>query len=417
MKHILSILMAALIAAGCCSCSDGKNDKKSESALDTEAEELTDDIDETAPSENANNFVEYNADDFREIRLNANFTDKKLSYDIQCIKVSDFDLGEKVPVFNRAEFAEQTYTKSPLLKDDASWRDMIDVPVKASISLIHRYNDKLYIVAQYRGDNIGSYDGSTFIYDMRAGEKYDWTAFSYDLKTGEKKEFFSYSAPDLNEHCFSILFEEDKLFYSCRKDDKTCANIIDLDTLEEKTLYESDPEKSMFFYKEDSFENDILLYVSNNDEFVELIAYDTESGTLGELYKDYDSIEAKYDPQVLTTDKYSFRVSDAFAMIMYYDDDRVIIYPTDMSLDIYDLNKMEHYKCGLSSVGDPIFVYDDKVFLHNSWNNKVCCMIPDLGVVYDVLDDVDYAYTTVDAGIIHDCSEDDEKIYVINKPE
>ena len=71
--------------------------------------------------------------------------------------------------------------------------------------------------------------------------------------------------------------------------------------------------------------------------------------------------------------------------LMYIDKDRIYLYGNDDSIETYDFEKNE---CYINSVSDLGFLYkagviDGKIFL---LGRELKCLIPELGLVFDVLD-------------------------------
>ncbi len=421
MKKIINFMAAALIASSCFSCSkktdtEEKQPQPTEQAVDETVVGVTDEDTEPVTVGDVKEYREYCEDDFRKIRLSTTMSDKSLPYDIKCIKFSDIGLNERVPVYNRAEFAEQAYTEIEILKFDfnGDWESRINVPEKPAFYSACSYNGKVYIAVTY---------------GLITGGYCECAVVCYDPESGESREFFTWSSENLDESCRSIQFYEDKMFYSCIKDGRSSVRYIDLNTYEEKTVHEEDASlNSVVIYDYDmqllAF---VIVTIESEMEDYRIFVYDKESGEFKEyaneeIEKMYSTRESDNTIVRFRSDNYSFRVSSDYSGdAIYHDDDRFIM-RSPMHIDTYDLKKMEHYELALGSAGDPIFYYDGLVFLHSMVDNAVNCVVPGLGIVYRVLENVNYCFGNgygdyENAGVIFENYAGGTRFYILNKSE
>ncbi|MBR5683832.1 MAG: hypothetical protein IKW96_11275 [Ruminococcus sp.] len=439
MRRIATIFAVILLTVSCCSCSkndDGKNEKKSGTTAETTTEEVTEEkndkntkttkdvgnVQNTTPVSGENGSGEaaesisgekpekkkrYIDSDFREINVKVTLTQKQLPIDIQTIDVNDLNMGERVPVYNRPEFIEEAYKS---LRKKENWRERENSPEKARVVRTYRQGRKIYVAACYGVSQTDYYQPTELFYE--------WAVFSYDLDTKKSQEIFSWSSDSIDKKCKGIEFCAGKLFFTVSEPEKNYMYSVDLSSRKETTVWETDldikymqsyeerymilfNDKGESFYniEEDKFMNGSEYTAEVEDEYAEL---NEEINARG-----LDSIGSFY-----ANDDYYFISEEFIGVTMYAEKDRLIL-SLGYRIDTFDMDKMEHYYSSLDNIGIPWFAGDGKVFLFGEYGD-VKCLFPDTGLVYDVLGKGKYDnMEAMNAGIICDYTEGNEKLYVL----
>lgn len=425
MKKAISIASALLIAAGCCSCSkkdsnekDAKRsdivttvsseenaEKKTESASKTEKttadgkkEEKT-----TAKGSSSAEYRNYKDSDFRKIDVKLTYSDKEFPYELECIDLSKLDFGEKLPLCNTGEYADSLYNSEYSLAEE----NHKDMPEKGRVGFVSRSGDDLYLVVDYSAEIMPFY--------------YEWSIFRYNIASKKPEEVYSWSTDDISRICGEMLFDENTFFYRVENGDTKYVNAIDLDTLNERTVFEIETDKMLHIYRDYDKSVCINLSTMTTDTLTDHYTYDREkdrfveddAGVSYSIRENLDSgnlslSDARSASILVNSDNYSFVSNEVWGTVMY-SDDKYIIIDRGYQLDTYDLTKMEHYSSSTNDLGIVLGVKDNKVFLGLS---DVYCLIPDLGIVYKVFSD---GCNVGNEGFIVEVGEDYhfDKIYII----
>ncbi len=403
MKKAISIAAALLIAAGCCSCSKKDNkekdakrsdivttvsseentEKKTESASKTEKntadgkkeEKTTTAAKGSDPSEKPAEYKHYTDSDFKNIDVKLTFSDKEFPYELECIDLSKLDFGEKLPLCNTGEYADSLYN-SIYSSSEESHKDM---PEKGRVGFVSRSGDNLYLVVDYSAEIMPFY--------------YEWSMFKYNITSKKIEEVYSWSTDDISRICGEMLFDENTFFYRVENGDTKYVNAIDLDTLNERTVFEIETDKMLHIYRDYDKSVCINLSTMTTDTLTDHYTYDREkdrfveddAGVSYSIRENLDSgnlslSDARSASILVNSDNYSFVSNEVWGTVMY-SDDKYIIIDRGYQLDTYDLTKMEHYSSSTNELGNVIGVSDNKVFLALS---DVYCLIPDLGIVYKI---------------------------------
>ncbi len=401
MKKAISIASALLIAAGCCSCSkkdsnekDAKRsdivttvsseenaEKKTESASKTEKttadgkkEEKTT-AKESTSAEKPAEYKHYTDSDFRKIDVKLTYSDKEFPYELECIDLSKLDLGAKIPLCNTGEYGDSLYNSEYSLAEE----NHKDMPEKGRVGFVSRSGDDLYLVVDYSAEIMPFY--------------YEWSIFRYNIASKKPEEIYSWSTDDINRICGEMLVDDNTFFYKWENGKNKYVNAIDLDTLNERTVFENETDKMIHLYRDYDKSVCINLSTMTTDTLTDHYTYDSEKDRFveddaGVSYSIRDELDSgslslgefTNSSLLLNTDNYTFTSNEVWGNVAYSDDKRIII-DRGYQLDTYDLTKMEHYSSSTNDLGIVVGVKDNKVFLALS---DVYCLIPDLGIVYKI---------------------------------
>ena len=397
MKKAISIAAALLIAAGCCSCS--KNDNKEKDAKKTEtvttvspeetAEKKTESSSKnekttadgkkeektTAKESTSAEYRNYKDSDFKNIDVKLTFSDKEFPYELECIDLSKLDFGEKLPLCNTGEYADSLYNSIYNFTDE----NHKDMPEKGRVGFVRRSGNNLYLFIDYSGEIMPFY--------------YEWSMFKYNITSKKLEEVYSWSTDDISRICGEMLFDENTFFYRVENGDTKYVNAIDLDTLNERTVFEIETDKMLHIYRDYDKSVCINLSTMTTDTLTDHYTYDREkdrfveddAGVSYSIRENLDSGslslgDARSASILINTENYSFVSNEVWGNVAY-SDDKYIIIDRGYQLDTYDLTKMEHYSSSTNDLGIVVGVKDNKVFLGLS---GIYCLIPDLGIVYKV---------------------------------
>ncbi len=435
MRRIITFFVVILLTVICYSCNSKDNEKtgkKSENTVVGEFNEekteentnMTKDIGifenttsvsaanssgeerENISEEKKDEFIFYNATEFKDLKVMITPTNKQLPLDIKTIDISELNMGERIPILNKDEYFEKIFANNSLLISGEKWSDRKDRPEKAHIERIFRLDKKVYIVATY---------GS--VLDMF----YEWAVFCYDTETMKSKEIFSWSSDLRDKKCCGIEFYHGKLFYCISESKKSYVKEIDLSSKQEKIIFEKDSseeysmylfDKSYFFLLNDDA-TEQYTYYELEDRFLSqeeyLAVIEDRKAKLNEKMQDIHIIAAE---SFVSGEGFCFYSEKFLGEPICSEKDR-FIFSTGYSVDTFDTTKMEHYTSSLDDIGLPLFAFGGKIFLRDG--NNVKCFVPDMGLVYNVLENVkfDNAVETSE-GIICDLTNGNEKIYVLN---
>lgn len=417
MRRIITILTLLLLTVNCYSCSnkdDIKTEKKPENTVVGEFHEdiidenmTSGEVRESISEEKKDEVICYNATEFKEIKVMVTPTDKQLPIDIQQIGISELDMGERIPILNKDEYFEEVFTNNNLLKDGEKWLDRKDRPEKANIEKIFRLDKKLYIVASYGN-----------VLDMF----YEWAFFCYDTENMKSKELFSWSSDSRDKKCCGIEFYNGKLFYSVSELEKNYIIERDLSSQKETIVFETDlsGKYRMHIFDESYF---MIINEDSDEAYLEsYIYYELEDKFLSQeeyyavieekIAENMNTIKIDNVASFYSGEGFYFFSEEFLGTPLCYEKDH-FIFSVGYRIDTFDTTKMEHYFSSLDDIGSPLFAFDGKVFLRD--NNSVKCLVPDMGLVYNVIEDVEFDNAVeTSAGIICDLTKGNEKIYVLN---
>lgn len=398
MKKAISIAAALLIAAGCCSCS--KNDNKEKDAKKTEtvttvspeetAEKKTESSSKNekttaegkkeekttaAKGSDPSEYRYYTESDFKKINVKLTYSDKEFPYELECIDLSKLDFGEKLPLCNTGEYADSLYNSIYNFTDE----NHKDMPEKGSVGFARRRGDDMYLFVDYSAEIMPFY--------------YEWSIFRYGITSKKLEEIYSWSTDDISKVCGEMLVDDNTFFYKWENGNNKYVNAIELDTLQERTVFENETDKMIHLYRD--YDNSICVNLSTmtTDTLTDHYTYDSEkdrfvednAGVSYSIKENLDSGslslgESANSSLLFNTDNYTFTSNEVWGNVAYADDKYIII-DRGYQLDTYDLTKMEHYSSSTNELGNVIGVSDNKVFLGLS---GVYCLIPDLGIVYKI---------------------------------
>ncbi|WP_303835573.1 hypothetical protein [Ruminococcus flavefaciens] len=397
-KKLFRAMAAALIltvtafSAGC------QDKKKPQPVTSEDMGDYSETIAEAPETTEAPVFREYTESDFKDVDMSLTIVDKEPPVEVSSIDISGLDYGEKVPVCNKEEFAEEYYTNmrefyngSPMY----NWKDFAGKAMTGSPHKCHVWNGKCYIYVIYE-----------------CFEYADWSLFSYDMASGKAEEIYSWSAANLDERSDrNACFCEGSLFFAYSgKDGNTPTSTvkrIDLETGEEKTLYEAaDIDITIWLHTNDSGNAElqeyhnvsekgtvIYKYDTDKDEFVQKSDIDVPEGRImasdcfGGVYSYLVKPDGKRKYE-LVNDYYRISTPLTTGRIVYADQKLAILY-NNVKLHIYNLEKMEHCILDVDDFGSEMAVYDGKLFIgHRSSNFRmpVYCVIPELGITYPIVE-------------------------------
>ena len=430
MKKAISIASALLIAAGCCSCSkkdsnekyakrsdivttvssEENAEKKTESASkiekttsDEKKEEKTTTAKGSSSAEKPAEYKHYTDSDFRKIDVKLTYSDKEFPYELECIDLSKLDLGAKIPLCNTGEYGDSLYNSEYSLAEE----NHKDMPEKGRVGFVSRSGDDLYLVVDYSAEIMPFY--------------YEWSIFRYNIASKKPEEVYSWSTDDINRICGEMLVDDNTFFYKWENGKNKYVNVIDLDTLNERTVFENETDKMIHLYRD--YDNSICVNLSTmtSDTLTDHYTYDSEKDRFveddaGVSYSIRDELDSgslslgefANSSLLLNTDNYTFTSNEVWGNIAYSDDKRIII-DRGYQLDTFDLTKMEHYSSSTNSLGTVMGVRDNRVFLGS---DEIYCLIPELGIVYKIAGDEDHI---CGEGYIMELGEDYHcnKIYLI----
>lgn len=415
MRRIISLFSVFVLGAALFSCSENKDDLTPEKPENSVTESAFESGGDTAVSEDvktgkASEEPESAAagegtpqkriidpSEFKTINVSTVLTGEKADCEIESYDLSVIDFGERIPVCNRAENAEEFYDgmkgdrivsfEDMTYRARVDWHDYADKPEKGFVADTFADNGKIYLLVYYG-----------FIMDNDNSQKgcYDLALFRYDTESGKAEEVYSWSSDAVDMYCSNAVLKDNELFYCTRKGKKVYVNVISLSSGRERTVFEQESSSlrfalttgSRFSLIFDTTSADTVFLVETIEELSysrkqRTYYYDSENDLFTE---DYISINPFLSSGgTVSTDEFKFEMPEDSIGLMYIDKDRIYLYGNDDSIETYDFEKNE---CYINSVSDLGFLYkagviDGKIFL---LGRELKCLIPELGLVFDVLD-------------------------------
>lgn len=434
MKKILSIMAAAAILAGCCSCSEKKNDKDNDkndteiiSETETEGEQA---LDEPVEQE----FRTYSADYFKTINVNTNVTEAKSPIKSHNINLSQLDFGSRISPCRDEKYIERyNYIKDGTF--DEAYRKQIEEMWEKSKT------EPAYGVV---GDVCieGRYIYAIVSYDVMCKEgMHEVSIFRLDSETNEKEELFRYSNPEescmiYDIYCLNgviylykygsgicyldeekqelVMIKELSEDISIRfRPNSTGRFIVEIEK-EEKELVPNDyePKAGEELYSYDGTQTYLM---KGRETSIEEFDFDTK--TWKQLYyvktgpnenvesgtPEYPEISGKYfswkeKPEKsrkydIVTEKYRVSTGLTGCEVKYADDNKVIAIQYNLQgsganesrLHIYDLRKAEHYVIDSSKYGSRFSVLGDGLIISKtSGDGDLYYLVPELGMLFNL---------------------------------
>lgn len=385
-KRIFAVLLAsAALMAGC----EDNDVKPVESEVETT-------VVTTVPEVTEPVFREYSADDFRTINVALNLINQDPPVDVECTDISGLDFGEKVPVYNKREYAAEFYGGSA-----GEYESFIDKPEKGyaktcTVEDGYCYIDVFYPSVMY---NLERADSAYVKY-----QTYCWSVFRYDPGTGKNEEIYSWAAKDLDESCDAQqLFCNGGLFfiYYSKDGDEDCITLkrLDLSTCEVTDLYEvRGAEKHLLLnYLFDGSIYAVEFTGANlSDPDISILLYDKETGKLSQrtgigdenfLLTNHLDDENVFINTDVECDHYRVKAITGQKSLVYGDSKSFMFYNGFDEIETYDLKKMEHSVLNFADMSSEVAVYDGKVVIGGknvgyNGTSSVFCIIPDKGLVY-----------------------------------
>lgn len=416
--------MAAAFVLAAVSVSGGCEDKEKPEPVPSESETVGDYREENSLSHEKPAVREYSEDDFKDVALSLTIVDKEAPVEISTVDISGFDFGEKVPLCNKEEFAEDYYTdKRESFIDNVAynWKEFVDVPVRGIPCKCFIWNGKCYIFVIYEQFHV-----------------YDWSLFSCDLSGGNMTEVYNWSARDTAEYCdINVCFSEGGMFFTRYRNDnnRLVPDVfrVDLETAVETALYEgTGKDAGIWLFADESgtvnlqeFSNigdkgtTVYRYDSGKGEFVkdeeitapegQIMSSDCFNGVYSYLIKPEG--KRKYD---LVNEYYHMKTALTTGRIVYADEKLAVLF-NNIKLHIYNLEKMEHCIIDIQDMGTAMTMSGGKLFIGSNGNRvktPVYCVIPELGITYPIVDAGIYSdiTPTADGITFNETSTDIHKI-------
>ena len=466
MRRIISLFTICVLAAGLCSCNDKKKDGKPELPEDevisetvTEADYEIGEADEnmtgvvkekpekageepekSTGGENPADKKTVSSEDFKKINVETVNTGKKDSCSITKYNINRADFGEKLPVCNRAENAQGFYTGSNAKRmisgndigypDYIDWHEYVDKPEEGILKGCFIVDNNIYLLVCY------GIVSSTNTPDSGC---YDWALFSYDEKSGESRKVYDWSSESIDNICCGNVFNGDEMFFVEKNGDNVSINAVDLNTLEERTVFEKTGTADIFelerYGVNQGLKEDMLLYIEIGDFLSKepvftIYCYDSDEDSFKEISEEElgvsESEEATYS---ISNDKYTFKMmSGNIASFLIDSDDKRVYFSDSDVIETFDIEKQECYVNTLpgSNPFNTVWVSGGKIFFignsekilsdYGIIGDTVKCIIPDLGLVFDVLDGGEYCMVPNNSGAaVFDTTVGSEAIYLINE--
>ena len=370
--------------------------------------------------------AEYSDSDFKVLNVTLSYPEGEAPVKVESTDLSGIEVGERVPVCNRAEFAEQCYGQEYWNDQTVyNWQDFVDKPIEGVIESCYTENDLCFLYISY----------PNFKFDI-----YDWEVLCYDPKSGSTEEVYSWSAERLEDRCNPPCFGSGALFSEVYDSSGEKGSVIyktDLYTHETEQVFEGSTEEYLWLHTDDTGAVCILAYPKDSDDdgvlykfnsgkdgfvlsedtgAVRIFAYPKDSDDDGVLYKfdsDKDEFVLSEDIEApensvsndrfngvqshlvkregsrkldMDNEFYHAETSVSTGIIVYADAERFII-RSGNKLHTYDITKMEHYISDITDMGDEIKYSCGMVFIGNRSNTfrmPVYCIMPELGLTYPV---------------------------------
>ena len=433
MKKILSIMAAAAIFAGCCSCSEKKKEKdtdKNDTDIVSETVGTSDEqaLDEPVEQE----FRTYSADHFKTININTNVTDAKPPIKEHNINISQLDFGSRISPCRDEKYIERYNYLNDITYDDEYRKQIEEMWEKSKTE--PAYGVVVDVCIE------GKYIYAVVSYDVMCKEgMHEVSIFRLDNETNEKEELFRYSDPEESCNIYDIYCLNGVIYVYrlgsgiCYLDEEK-QELVTIKELSENISIRFRPNSAGRFIVE--IENEERELVPNDyepKEGEELYSYDGtqtylmkgsetsieefdfNTKTWKQLYStkrgpneyietgtpEYPEISGKYfawkeKPEKsrkfdIVTEKYRVSTGLTGCEIRYADDDKVIAVQYNLQgsganesrLHIYDLRKAEHYIIDSSGYGSIFSVLGDGLIVtKTSGDGDLYYLMPELGMFF-----------------------------------
>ena len=434
------VLAVSAVTAGC--------DKKDKQPKEEDTPVTADSFGNYAENDTGEKeFIELSDSDFKTIFVPVNIMEEEAPVTVKRIDLSGIEIEEKVPVCYKAENVEKyvsehnTYQRfnengyiisSSYGVDDGGipqydWHDYIDKPVKGQIEGGYVRGKDCYIYVEYDV--------------LMGGNCYNNSILKYDTESGKTEEIYSWSSEDISETSVnSYIFGDDSAFLIYFKktgDEESNSRLwtikrVDLDTKEVITAFEETRPMSYVYLTNDNVGNVFYNWVAydddSNEERREIYKFDKENGNFkiidehessDEINKNESTDEIK--SSAFFNDKFyslvkpegkrkldivcdSYRIGTRItnAKIVYADNECFLL-KNDDQLNVYNINKMEHYVLNVKGLGEQFLMSDGKLFIASGdtgFKQPLYCLIPELGLAYKVGENNVYAnMTCINGGI------------------
>ena len=406
MKKFYSIILTSFLILSCFSCSEKKKADEPEPVgepIETVSEQPQ--------------FITYNYEDFKNIEVKVNNTDKEPPVTLKCYKFPEYDFGERIPPCMSSEDPMKYMTNKEYydsLDDEELKKDIyenfmskVNKPVKGRLISIQYDDDKIY--------QLVSYD--------ECSREHEWSIFCCDMKTNEVSEVYNYSGIDDNNNfdIYDSKIIDNKLYITSYQNDEKGNAIenelieINLENGESETLYKSkgyililevsnrellllenyekDGEYLVNNYKYDTVEHKLTNFETDMDEKEQL-----EGVLMGKVFREGEITaylekpegSRKYD---LVTKLYRLKTDVSAARIVYADEKKATII-TDSEqhiLHTYNFEKMEHYITDVWSIADEAVAFGDGIVMskeRTDYAYNVYYFIPEYGLTYTLTESV-----------------------------
>jgi len=420
MKKITAFLTAFICLSACFSCSDKKKGETDSISQDIPVETIAEEIP----------FMEYDAKEFAKIIVPLKITEDTAPVDIIEHKFPIDRLEERIPPCKSCENPEkywggyESYLRHH--EDGAeSWVDdmyqnflnSLNKPVAPRVYNSVYMDNYYFFVADYDIDCIGNHE---------------WTAYCWNTETDEIKEIYTHSELTMNDYdsgyyidyvqnsfCDGVYLQE------ISENGKFIIKAIDIETLAEETIYESDG----FIYIGDTVYNeefdcngiiiaemddagnaaDSKIYLPSQKKFTDYVT-NTQSDTTDSLnmysfnmYKNGFKAVAekpegsrKYD---IVTEHYRLHTGYTSVDVLYASDERVmfIVRGNKTILHTFDFKDMHHYTTEIEGIGkifgamngNLIALSGDSVgsFAIHNYSSPAYYLCPETGFAYELFAD------------------------------
>ena len=415
MKKFLALIFAFTMCISAFSCEEKKqNDDTPDEVSDDVAETPeVPEIPDTGDTVVENSFREYAESDFTEITVPLNYTDDPAPVALHQLDFPDYDFGERLAPCKTSDDPSQFDPMNPERFHGYSWTDengvehkpestymkVLDVPEKGVVTGAVYNDGKVYITVSYDNFCIGCHE---------------WSIYAYDIYSTEMKEVYRYSDYQRESGYGAWIdpyIEDGHIVFSSylADDDKCVVYSIDLETGEEKQIYES----SDYVYISDGVDKVLFCDAASAEgkrDKVELTLkeYDFTTGELKTITENEETkmynvaasdltayIRKPVDSRKceLVTGQYCVKTGVTNASIVYASDKKAIIVTEGdvRVLHTYDFEKMEHYITEIGkTIGQFISYGENVIFSQNSEHSDVYYIVPELGRAMTVAKDIDH---------------------------
>ena len=421
MKRIISFFAAAVLLTGLFSCSEDKNNIIPENTVTENVTENTSEI--SSVSENVSESrKEYYSDNFRDITVRTIMSYDEPPCSIESYDLKNLDFGERIPICNRAEYADFFFRNQEHLRFEngiytqVQRTDLVtDQPEEGRIIEFSVIDGKVYFIVEY---------GSS----PRIRSFFEWSFFRYDLNSSNLEELYSWSSDDINKVTCSFALRDNELFYCEINGEDLSVNIVDLSTMKERTVFEKGIGNAEAFLQSinsvyanifgSDLKDEVLLEIieyTSGEVAIDIYAYDGQSDSFKGTDGSIASYELNGEYYKLHMEGYDFNIKeDCEIGSPIYGDDRYLICYRGYGIDTFDLEKKMHYTSSLDdyNIREIPVVVDGKIIMNC---NSVKLLLPDYGIVYTVLEKGEYRQTVIpDGGVaVFETTKGKEKLYII----